>query len=334
MPPDPRILGLAWHLPAREVSNPELAASIGGDADEIGARTGVARRYYASPGEGPSDLAVAATRQALEQAGAGVEDVGLVIFATMTPDVCFPGSACFLQDKLGAGKVGALDVRAQSAGFLCALDLATCFVAADGPDARYRFVVVAAGEVMSSGLDLSPRGADLTPRFGDGAAAAVVGPGERGARVCATRWYTDGTLVEELWCEYPASRTYPVRVTREDLRAGKHYPRANLARLAKVAVDALSGAAREVLEECGLGCDEVDAAVIDYIEPRVAREAAARIGLPAAKVTVPTADVGHVVGAGLPIGLARRSRELGTGSRVLLAAAGPGFTWGAALLET
>ncbi|MFM7141618.1 MAG: 3-oxoacyl-ACP synthase III family protein, partial [Alphaproteobacteria bacterium] len=221
MPRETRILGLGWHLPEEQVSNEDLAGPLGLAAAEISARTGISVRHRASDGEGPSDLARRAAEGALAAAGCSVADMGLVVFATATPDVTFPGTACYLQHKIGGGTLGAVDVRAQSAGFLCGLDVAMQLgatpSATGGPDPRYDRVLVAAGEVLTSGLEWAPRGADMTPRFGDGAAVAIVGRGERGARVGAVRWYTEGDLADRFWCEYPASRQAPLRMTLRDL---------------------------------------------------------------------------------------------------------------------
>src|SRR5262245_39565221 len=183
MPPDVRIAGLGAHLPGPPIPCAELADALGEPAEALERRTGIPVRHHASAGLGPSDLALEAARQALGRARADASDLGLIVFATATPDVTFPGAACYLQDKLGAPTVGALDVRAQSAGFLCGLELARAFASetapgGDGPDGRYARVLVAAGEVLSSGLDFSPRGRELTPRLADGAAAAVVGPAD------------------------------------------------------------------------------------------------------------------------------------------------------------
>ena len=339
MPPEARILGLGAELPGRGVSNAELAGSLGTDGEAIARRSGVEWRYHASPGEGPSDLALRAAQGALAEAGTSAADLGLIVFATATPDVCFPGAACFLQHKLGAPTVGSIDVRAQSAGFLCALDFATAYASvpakprSDAGDPRYAHVLIAAGEVISSGLDRSPNGVELTPRFGDGVAVAVVGWAERGARVRALHWYTDGSLAERFWCEYPASRRYPMRVTVENLRAGQHYPRADLGGLAATVADRLVDAGRAALKTAGLEAREIDAALVDYVDPAVARSAATALDIRPERLSVPTAEFGHVMAGGLPIGLDRRRRELGAGARVLLAAAGPGLSWGAAVLE-
>jgi 3-oxoacyl-[acyl-carrier-protein] synthase-3 len=111
-----RVLGWGGFLPPRVVGNEELAPALGTTAGAIAEATGITRRHFVEPGIGPSDLARDASVAALAAAGLGADDVDLIVFATMTPDIAFPGSGCFLQDKLECGTVGALDVRAQCAG--------------------------------------------------------------------------------------------------------------------------------------------------------------------------------------------------------------------------
>src|SRR6185503_17724547 len=121
---------------------------LGIPAATIAERTGVTRRYWVPPGIGPSDLGKEASEAALAVAGLGPDDVDLIVFATMSPDIAFPGSGCFLQDKLGCRTVGALDIRSQCSGFLSALATADAFVRAD----RSSRVLVCCAEVHSSAL--------------------------------------------------------------------------------------------------------------------------------------------------------------------------------------
>jgi 3-oxoacyl-[acyl-carrier-protein] synthase III len=335
MPPEIRIIGLSSHLPGSPITCRQLAETLGVSADVL-ERTAIPARYHAAVGQGPSDLAREAAGVALERARTAVEDLGLLIFATATPDVTFPGAACYLQEKLGAATIGALDVRAQSAGFLCALELAASFAAqggSEGSDGRYARVMVAAGEVLSSGLDESSRGADLAARLADGAAVAIVGPGDDGLRVGAIRWHVDGALADRFWCEFPASRHHPHRISAADLAEGRHHPRASLEEIAPVVREQLAAAVREVLEEMEWAPDSVDSLVIDYVDPVLARETGEKLGFPASSTTVPTAHFGHVMAAGLPIALDRLWAGRRLKGRIVLAAAGPGLAWGAAALE-
>jgi len=332
-----RLLGLGRHLPGDAIGNATLASTLGTTADELARTTGIAHRHHAQEGEGPSDLALRAAHDALADAQTDVADLGLIVFATATPDVTFPGAACYLQDKLAAPTVGAVDVRAQSAGFLCALDLALAFASLQspkgGPDARYARILIAAGEVVSSGLDFSPRGREMTARLADGAGAAVVGRAAHGPRIRAVRWYADGSLAERFWCEYPASKQFPLRIDENNLAAGKQYPSADLGALAPIVPPRIAAAAAEVLELCGWRANELDLAIVDYVAPDVAREAARAIGVAEQKLVVPTAEFGHVMAGGLVMSLAAALGSLPAGARVLLAAAGPGLAWGAAALE-
>jgi 3-oxoacyl-[acyl-carrier-protein] synthase-3 len=337
MPPEARILGLGFCLPEEQVANEALSEVLGLDPGDILARCGIAIRHRAADGDGPSELARRAADAALAAAGMSVADVGLIVFATATPDVTFPGAACYLQRALGAPTVGALDVRAQSAGFVCGLDLAGQFGAIEAPhgglDPRYNRVLVAAGEVLTSGLEYAPRGADMTPRFGDGAAVAIVGRGDSGPRIGPVRWYTEGELADRFWCEFPASWRYPLRIAEADFAAGRHYPRADLASLAPIAIDRIAAVAREVLDLRGWRASDLDLLIVDYVEPGVAAQAGKALGIAPDRMRIPTAVFGHVLAAGLPIELARILPSLAPGARVLLAAAGPGFTYGAATLE-
>ena len=337
MPPEVRLLSLEGHLPGAPVGNEALERRLETSAEAILQATGIGVRHYAESGQGSSDLARVAAEEAMVAAGVSSDDLALIIFATATPDVTFPGAACFLQDKLAAGTAGALDVRAQSAGFIAGLELGCAFASVPGPISGEKGgasrVLLAAGEVFSSGLDESPRGADLTPRLADGAAVGVLGRSDVGARVAALRWYTDGTLADRFWCEFPASGRYPLRVKREDLLAGRHFPSANLESLAPIARTRLGEVCKEVAALAEWSMDSVQVAILDYVEPSVVRAVACDLGLSDERTDVPTETFAHVMAAGLPLRLAHWQKELAAGSRVLLAAAGPGFSWGAAALE-
>ena len=336
MPPEIRIVGLGSHLPGPPIGCRQLAETLGVSAELLEQRTSIAWRHHAAQGQGPSDLAREAASVALERAGLTVGEVGLIVFATATPDVSFPGSACYLQEKLGAATIGALDVRAQSAGFLCSLELAASFVeqgAAEGTD-RYARVMVAAGEVFSSGLDESPRGADLAARLADGAAVAIVGRSERGLRIGAIRWGGDGALADRFWCEFPASRHYPNRIGPEQFAEGRHYPRASLEEIAPTVREGVSSSIRAVLHEMAWAAGEVDVLVLDYVDPVLAREVGQDLGFASSRTVVPTAHFGHVMAAGLPIELDRLAAEGRLRGRIVVAAAGPGLAWGAAALES
>jgi 3-oxoacyl-[acyl-carrier-protein] synthase-3 len=328
----PGTIALGWgvDLPARIVTNDELAGPLGTDAASLERATGVRTRRRAEPGLGASGLATAAATRALAAAGCGPDAVDLIVFSTMTSDIAFPGAGCFLQDKLGCNTVGALDVRAQCNGFLAALATADAFCRA-GRSAR---VLVCTAEVHSSALDYSPRGAGVTPRFGDGAAVVLLGPGEPDlVRSCVL--HNDPTDLERFWCEFPASRHFPARMTREMFLAGRHYYVYDAPALAEQARATMAGVTGEALAAAGAGIDDVALFLVHYVDPGVAREAADLARLPAPR-TVATAEAyGHIASAGLPIALAeaRASGRVGRGDLVCCTAFGAGMAWGSAVLR-
>jgi 3-oxoacyl-[acyl-carrier-protein] synthase-3 len=326
------VVALGWgtELPATTITNAALAEALGADATAIGRTTGVRERRRAAPGHGPSDLATAAAGRALEAAGLGPDAIDLIVFATMTPDIAFPGPGCFLQHKLGCRTVGALDVRAQCAGFLAALATADAFVRAG----RAGRVLVCCAEVFSSGLDYSPRAAGVTPRFGDGAGVVVVGPGAP-ELLASCVLHNDPAGFERFWCEYPASRNFPARMTRAAFDAGKHYYALDAPGLAGQARTALAAVTDEALAAAGVKREAVALFLMHYVDPGVAREAAEAAHLPPERTVATAEAAGHVSSAGLPIAIAGAlaSGRLRAGDLVCCAAFGAGIAWGGAVLR-
>jgi 3-oxoacyl-[acyl-carrier-protein] synthase-3 len=324
------VLGWGTELPSRIVTNDELATSLGIDAARIEQLTGVRVRHRAEPGLGPSDLATAAARHALAAAGLEPAAVDLIVFATMTPDIAFPGPGCFLQDKLGCRTVGALDIRAQCAGFVAAVATAEAFIRAG----RATRVLVCCGEVHSSALEYAPRAAGITPRFGDGAGVVLLGTGEPGAvRSCVL--HNDPAGFERFWCEFPSSRNVPARMTRTQFAAGGHYYAYDAPALADQARSAMADVTREALAAADASCDDVALFLMHYVDPRVAREAGAAAGLPAERTLATAEAAAHLSSAGLPIAVqhALETGRIRHGDLVCCTAFGAGMAWGAAVLR-
>jgi 3-oxoacyl-[acyl-carrier-protein] synthase-3 len=306
------ILGLGHHLPA--------------ELDVAGTR-----RPIAVDPVGPSTLAVEATRGALAQARLDSEAVEFIVFATMTPDANFPGAGCFFQDQMGCGTVGALDVRAQCAGFVFGLSIADQFVRAGA----YGRVLVVGAEVHSAGLDYESESRIPVSRlYGDGAGAALVGNGSGAAGIRAAVIHTDGRRHREFWCEYPSSRQHPVRMTLEDLRAGKHYLTLNADLVRAFGEETLPAVIREALATAQVDVARVDRFVIGHVFPDVAETVGRRLGIDASRLNVPAARHGHLTAAALPVALSEEVARgsLAVGATVCLAACGAGFAWGAAVI--
>jgi 3-oxoacyl-[acyl-carrier-protein] synthase-3 len=312
------------------VTNEELAADLGRPAGALAEASGISRRHYVEAGLGPSDLGREAAGQALAVAGLAPADLDLLVFATMTPDIPFPGPGCFLQHKLGCRTVGALDVRAQCAGFLFALTTADRFVRAGS----VRRALVVGAEVHSTALEFAPRAATVTPCFGDGAGAVILGAAEAGG-VLAAALHSDPTDFERFWCEFPSSRHRPARMELAHFRAGRHFYRLDAAAVHAQAEQALVAATREALDRAGVRADAVALYVMHYLDPRVARRAGRALRAGDDRVVAPAEVAGHVAAAGVPIALADAiaAGRVGRGDVVCLSAFGAGMSWGSVVVR-
>lgn len=326
------ILGVGHYVPSKVVTNDDLARLMPTSNEWIEQRTGIReRRFIEEDGIGASDLAVPAAKMAVERAGRTLKDVDMILFATLSPDVNFPGSGCFLGDKLGLAGVPALDIRNQCSGFLYGLSVADAFVRAGS----YKNVLVVGSEVHSTGVEFTERGRDVAVLFGDGAGAALVGPspdGERG--VLSLSLHADGSGAKELWLPAPASNRIP-RLTPEMLERGDHYPKMNGKQVFRWATEKMPEVSLEVLAAAGLKVEDIDLFVPHQANMRINQLVATRLGLPEAKVVHNITRYGNTTAATIPIGLSEAIAEgkIREGSTVLLAAFGSGFTWGGAVVK-
>jgi 3-oxoacyl-[acyl-carrier-protein] synthase-3 len=291
---------------------------------------GGVRRPIAVEAVGPSTLAARAALPALERAQLTPDRVDFIIFATMTPDVTFPGAGCFLQHQLGCGTVGALDVRAQCTGFLLGLSIADKFVRSQA----YRHVLIAGAEVHSAGLDYSAGGAPIARLFGDGAGIALVGPSANHGEILGTVIHCDGRHYDRFWCEAPASRQHPLRITLDNFHQGKHFPSIDLEAVRRVGNESLPTVIREALHATGTTIDQVDCFIVSHLLPDVSETTGKSLGIPSSRLNVPATRYGHLTAAALPVALSEQvaGGQLGAGATVCLAACGAGFTWGAAVV--
>ncbi|MBK8266635.1 MAG: ketoacyl-ACP synthase III [Nannocystis sp.] len=323
------ILGSGHYLPSRVVTNHDLAALFETSDEWIVQRSGIKeRRFIERSGIGASDLAVPAAKMAVEQAGRELKDVDAILFATLSPDVNFPGSGCLLGDKLGLPGVPALDVRNQCSGFIYSLSVADAWVRAG----VYRNVLIVGAEVHSTGLEFTDRGRDVAVLFGDGAGAVLVGEAHGDAGVRAIELHADGVGARDLWTEAPASM-YTPRLTPEMFEEGRHYPRMNGKQVFRWATEKMPEVALSVLGRSGMTIAEVDLFVPHQANMRINQMVAARLGIAEDRVVHNIQRYGNTTAATIPIGISESWREgkIQPGSRVLMAAFGAGFTWAGAV---
>jgi len=326
------ILGLGHHVPSKVVTNDDLAKMFDTSDEWIQQRTGIKeRRFIEENGTGPSDLAVPAVKMACENAGIEVSDVDAIIFATLSPDFTFPGSGCFLGDKLGLAGVPALDIRNQCSGFLYGLQIADAWVRCG----MYQRVALVGGEVHSTGLDFTDEGRDVAVLFGDGAACAIVGPAEgEDHGVMDVEVHADGSGAKELWIEAPASAYMP-RITHEMIDDRSVWPAMNGKQVFRWATTKMPEVARSVLQRNEVGIGDIDLLVPHQANRRINEFVAQKLELPPEKVVHNIQRYGNTTAASIPLALSEaiQQERAKKGDLILMAAFGSGFTWGASLVR-
>jgi len=320
------IAGTGRYVPQRRVTNADLAPLLGESPEAILRRTGIETRYFAADDEAASDLALVASLEALDAARCKAREIDCIVFATHTPDYYFPGSGCILGAKLGLAGVPALDVRNQCSGFLYALSVADHFVRLG----TYRRVLVVAAEVMSAGLELSPRGARTAGLFSDGAGAAIVQPGDAGeSGILGIGLHADGRFARSLMVALPGSR-HRGPITADDLEAGTHLPVVGGFEVVEQGFRHLLDAIAEALETCGIAASDVRYFVPNQGASQLVPLLCRRLRVPPEQMYVALRDHGNTTGASIPMSLDTlvRTGRAGSGDLVVLCSFGSGFTWG------
>jgi 3-oxoacyl-[acyl-carrier-protein] synthase-3 len=304
-----RIIGTGSYLPARVLTNYDLEKVVETSHDWIFSRSGIAERRFAADDEMTSDLALQASRKAIEAAGISADEIDLIIVATTTPDMPFPSTACILQDKLGIKNGGAaFDMQAVCGGFVYALNTADLYIR--GGQAKTALVVGA--EVFSRLLDWNDRTTCVL--FGDGAGAVVLRASDEPG-IVAAKLHADG-------------------VHRHMLKSDPLVSMDGKA-VFKFAVKVLSEVVEEVLEAQKMAGSEIDWLVPHQANIRIIEATAKKLGLEMDNVVVTVAKHGNTSAASIPLALdvAVRDGRIKPGQNILLEAVGGGFTWGAILIK-
>lgn len=324
------ILSTGRAVPPRVVTNHDLEKMMDTSDEWIVQRTGIRQRHHVDPPVTTSDLGAAAARTALERAGLSAADIDFLILATLSPDIYFPGSGVFVQEKLGLGTVGALDVRAQCTGFVYALSIAEAYVKCG----MYDRVLVIGAEVHSTGLDFTTAGRDVSVIFGDGAGAAVVGPAEPGRGILSSHLHSEGKYARELMLEAPVSGEHP-RMTHRMIDERRHLPYMNGRLVFVHALRRFPEVIREALAANGLREQDLSLVIPHQANARITQGVASALGLPEDKVFSNIERYGNTTAASIPIALdeALEQGRIRSGDLVCLAAFGSGFTWGATLIR-
>ena len=305
------VLGLGHHLPEQVVNNLPIAERLGIDDHWIEKRTGIRSRRHAMPHERLSDLATAAGKAAVEDAGIDAAELDVVLVATTSADEITPNAAPYVATTLGAGKANAMDIGAACTAFVTALSVGTSMI----ESGRAETVLVIGADALSRFTDFDDK--RTAALFGDGAGAIVLG-NQDGGGVGPFVFGNDAELAEAII----ARRDDPV------LRMDGHTT-------FNSATAALVNSTRDAVELAGLTLDDVDLFVYHQANARITKAVAERLELPMERVADYIGDIGNTSAASIPLALAfaRDEDRLHPGDTVLVAAVGAGFTWGGAVLE-
>ena len=320
------VLGTGSYLPERVLNNRELAERFGCSEEWILTRTGIRERRFAEPGTGSSDLGIIAAQRALDAANISPRDLELIICATYTPDMAFPSNACIIQEGIGAKPAAAFDLQAACSGFVYALVTAAQYVLAG----NLRYGLVVAAEINSTIVD--PMDQKVTPLFGDGAGAVVVGRVTDGSGLLGFHLGADGGGGGLFFMPAGGSRRPS---TFETVEAREHYIRMDGPSLFRFGVDALVQSSRNALDRAGLSVDDVDLFVPHQANLRIIDAGLERLGIPRERTLVTLDRFANTAAASIPIALdeAVRSQRLTPGMNVLLTGFGAGLTWGSTVVR-
>jgi len=331
-----KITGLGKYVPENIVSNEDLKEWMDTSDEWIQERTGIKERRWIDPktsDDTTSIMGAKAANIAIERAGLTKDDIDFIIFATLSPDMYFPGGGVRVQELLEMDTVGALDVRNQCSGFIYALSVADQFI----KTGMYKNVLVIGSENHSGGLERSTRGRAVTVIFGDGAGAVVLSREEDTTKgILSTHLHSEGKHAKELSLEGPSTGRWVDAIMEDnDPDDVSYYPYMNGQFVFKHAVVRFSEAIIEGLTANKLQKDHIDMLIPHQANLRISQFIQKKFGLSDDNVYNNIMRYGNTTAASIPIALTEAWEEgkIKEGDNVVLAAFGSGFTWGSAIIK-
>jgi len=330
-----KISGLGFYVPDNVVTNDDLAKIIDTNDAWIQERTGIKERRWIPEGSEDTSavMGTKAAKIAIERAGLEPGDIDFIVFATLSPDMYFPGCGVQVQDMLGLRHVGALDVRNQCSGFVYAISAADQFV----KTGMYKHVLVIGSEFHSGGLDKTTRGRGVTVIFGDGAGAVVLSREEDNTKgILSTHLHSEGKFAEELAVKSPSIKHWVPQLIAENNNVDPdYYPYMNGQLVFKNAVVRFDEVINEGLAKNNLTAADIDMFIPHQANLRIAQFVQRRFKLRDDQVYNNIMKYGNTTAASIPIAMteAWEAGKIKSGDLVVIATFGSGFTWGSAIIR-
>ncbi|MFH1995713.1 MAG: beta-ketoacyl-ACP synthase III [Candidatus Omnitrophota bacterium] len=319
------IIGLGAYLPENILTNKDLEKMVDTTDEWITSRTGIKERRLARSDEATSDLATEAAKAALKDAKLKPQDIDLIIVATITPDMFFPSTACFVQSKIGARQIPAFDISVACSGFVYGISIAHQFISSG----TYRNALVIGAEKLSGITDWTDRSTCVL--FGDGAGAVILSEVSEGG-ILSTYLGADGTKNDLLNLPAGGSR---IPASTKSLESKLHYVKMNGKELFKHAVKIMANAALEAARPLGLKGKDIDLVIPHQANLRILQAVAKRMGISPDKIYLNIEKYGNMSAASSAVALVEAVQEgrIKKGDKILLDAFGGGLTWGAIVIE-
>ncbi len=319
------IIGTGSYVPEKVLTNQDLAKIVDTSDEWIHSRTGMRERHIAAADQATSDLGTEAAKAALADAGIDAEEIDLLFVATLSPDMFFPSTACFVQDKIGAKNAFCYDLGAACSGFLYSLETAKNQIACGAA----KTALVIGAEKMSTFIDWEDRSTCIL--FGDGAGAAVIQAGGEGRGIMQAAMGSDGSLANLLWTPGGGSRN---PISHEMIDQRQHYLKMQGREVFKHAVVRMAEAVNQALEKNNLRADEIKCFIPHQANIRIIDAIVKRLGI-AGRVYTNVEKYANTSSAALAIAMDEAAKDgtIQQGDLVALTVFGGGFTWGANVLE-
>jgi 3-oxoacyl-[acyl-carrier-protein] synthase-3 len=320
------ITGVGAYVPEKILTNADLEKMVDTSDEWITTRTGIKERRIAAKDEFTSDMAAKAAQRAMKMAGVTAAQIDLIIVATISPDMPFPATACFVQQKIGAKRAAAFDLEAACSGFIYGLEIGQQFIMSR----TYDTVLVIGAEKLSAITDWQDRNTCVL--FGDGAGAAVLQNRENSHGLLTALMGADGGKADLLFMPGGGSRC---PATKDSVDARLHFLHMSGKETFKNAVQAMCSAAREVLRRCELDISRIKCVIPHQANRRIIDAVGERIGATPEQMFINVNRYGNTSAASVAIALdeAVASGKIQRGDLMLLIVFGAGLTWGAAVIE-
>ncbi len=322
------------YVPERHVTNDELSEFMDTTNEWIVQRTGIEARYWVKEGEdvGTSDLAFNAAQTALKRANWSADELDLIVFATMTPDVNVPGSGAFLQDKLGAVNVPALDIRQQCTGFIHGLDICDAYTRSG----KAKKILLVGAELQSRYLEVTTENRDTAIIFADGAGAACIEAMETtdDTGFITSVIHADGKYAQALRVGLPSKKSgQPINNAIIDSK--EHFPYMDGKSVFRLAVTRLPKLAEELLQKAEMNIDDIDMFIPHQANLRINEAFRERMKIPEEKMYNNIQRYGNTTAATIPIALDEllEKQMLKKGDIVMFIGLGAGLTWGGVIYK-